>query len=86
MAMMTPPDRRDRREDHHREPHHHEHLQLLDVIGVARDQRRDPESVHLAQREALDLAEDVAADGATESHRRARAVVHRHHRSDAEQR
>ena len=43
-----------------RERHEHQHLDLLDVVGRASDQRRGAELGDLARRERLDLAEDRA--------------------------
>ena len=66
----------DRRRDHDRERQEHDHLHLLDVVRVARDQRRRPKVVDLGLRERLDLAEDGAANVTPETHRDSRAAVH----------
>ena len=44
-------DHHDRRRDHQRAAHQHEHLHLLDVVGLAGDQRRGAEVLHLARGE-----------------------------------
>ena len=74
-AMMTPPIARIGRDDHHVQAHQDDHLDLLDVVRVAGDERRRAEAVELGLREALDLAEDRAADVATERHAGLRAPV-----------
>ena len=51
-------DHRDRRGHEEEQAHDDERLHLLDVVGGARDQRRRPEVVDLAQREALHPAEE----------------------------
>ena len=53
-----PADRQDRGDDHHVQAQQDDHLDLLDVVRVAGDERRRPEPVELGLGEALDLAED----------------------------
>jgi len=69
----------DRRDDHDVEGHDQNHLNLLDVVGVARDQRRSPEDRWFSLWEKLiTLREDRAA------HMRpnAIAVLYRRRRND----
>ncbi len=63
-------DAHDRRRDHQRERHQGHHLDLLDVVGGAGDQRGRPELAHLARREG-------AAPGRTRAARRSRPRRHR---------
>ncbi len=51
-------------------PMNSEQLDLLDVVGVAGDQRRRRRTCHLAAAERLDLREDRGAQVASERHRR----------------
>jgi hypothetical protein len=62
------PDREDRGDDHHVQAEQDDHLDLLDVVRVARDQRWRAESVELRLRERFDLAEDRRAHVPPERH------------------
>ena len=71
----------------HRQAHEHDRLDLLDVVGVAGDERRRPEPVDLDLREASRPCAKIAApDVAPEAHRDPRAEVDRDDRGDAEER
>jgi hypothetical protein len=70
-------DREQRRRDEHRRAHHREHLHLLDVVRVARDERSRAECRHFALGESAHLLVDVAADVAADAHRGARGEVRR---------
>ena len=80
-----PADHHDGREDHDVQHHRDDHLDLLDVVGVAGDERWGAEGVHLGLREALDLSEDSASKISAHPHRRFRAVVDRDDRGNTHQ-
>ena len=75
--------RHERRRHQHRGTHHHQHLDLLDVVGVAGDERARPEGGDLPLGEAADPLEDLAAQVPAHAHRRARSEVGRQHRAHA---
>ena len=52
----------------------HERLHLLDVVGIAGDQRRGAEAADLALGEALDLSIEVPPHIASEPHRGPRHI------------
>jgi hypothetical protein len=66
-------DEHDRGDDHDVEGHDQDHLNLLDVVRVARDQRRSAEDVGLLLGKAHHLAEDRAPHVTAERHGRPRA-------------
>ena len=68
-AMITPPTIMIGAEIITVRRHQDDHLDLLDVVRVAGDERRRPEVVDLDLGERLDLAEDRAAHVAPERHR-----------------
>ena len=71
-------DHHDRRRDHHRAGHQHQHLHLLDVVGVAGDQRRRPELVRPRGCENVPTRwKSAGAQVAAERHRGPRPEVHR---------
>ena len=72
------------REHHHRQARHHEHLNLLNVIGVASDERGHPNDIHLTERQRLDPPEQGPAHFAAKPHRGSGAVVNGHHRGHDE--
>ena len=78
-------DREDWRAHEDRERDLHEELDLLNVVGVAGDERSRPEPVHLSRGEALHAFEDRSADVAADAHRRLGGEVHRDDREEAEQ-
>ena len=78
-------DARDRRQDHDREGHEDDHLDLLDVVRVAGDQRSRPEVVDLHLGVAGDALEDRRAHVAPEGHGDPCAEVHGHDGADAQQ-
>ncbi|MPM31102.1 hypothetical protein SDC9_77655 [bioreactor metagenome] len=70
-------DHGDRGTDDHDAGHQHQHLHLLDVVGVAGDQRRRAEPVHLARGERQHPGEDRRAYVTAEAHRHQAAEQHR---------
>ena len=52
-----------------------QHLNLLDVVGDAGDQRRCAEVANFALGVAVDLPEDVAPNVASEAHRGTRSIA-----------
>jgi hypothetical protein len=75
-------DHHDRARDRDQAGHHHEHLDLLDVVGGARDQRRCADLLHLAGREGADPLEQVAPQVTAERGGGARAEPGGPHRAD----
>src|SRR6185312_8840980 len=61
-------DAHDRRGHHEVQAHEHEHLDLLDIVGAARDQRGGPELVDLPGGEPGHGMEDATADVAPDGH------------------
>lgn len=61
-------DREHRGGDEHRRAHHREHLDLLDVVRVARDERARTEARDLALGEAAHAGEDIGADVTAKRH------------------
>src|SRR5487761_251591 len=59
-----------------------EELDLLDVVGVARDERRGAELVQLPRGECLHLPKDGAAQVPADTHRCRRSPVHGDHGDD----
>jgi hypothetical protein len=67
----------DRGADGHRAHHDDQHLDLLDVVGDPRDQRRCSERRHLSGREVGHLVEEVPPHVPTEAHRHLCPEPHR---------
>ena len=96
--MMMPPTHMIGADDHQRAGHQHQHLHLLDVVGVAGDQRRRAELADLAGGERADPVEDRAprtsrpkrhrgpgaeVDGGDRCRRSARSGDRQHHAAGA---
>ena len=59
-----------------RERHLQEQLELLDIVGIARDQGCRAEVVHVARREQLHFLEERIAEVTAHSHGDARCPIH----------
>src|SRR5699024_2459917 len=75
-------DAHDRGRDHEVQGHEHGHLNLLDVIGVARDQGRGAELSDFEHRQDVDLPVDGAAEVPSDAHAGAGAEEDRGDRGD----
>ena len=75
-------DAHDRCRDHEVQGHEHQHLNLLDVVGVAGDEGGGSEFSDFEHRQVVDLPVDGSAEVAADAHSRAGAEVDRGDRGD----